>query len=157
MAGECRLASAMRTVLLLAVLTLAVPARAQVALDTLTPRRMLLGGSEGQNPVRDIKTSMFLVGLGLTGAGLVLGGAGFAILYVCREGQACYGDQTLRTAGWVLAAPGIIPLAVGLFLIYISVGSKGGGGAKVHSAAPVTLGFVPLPGGGGLATGAFNF
>jgi len=149
----------MRTVLLLAALTLAIPARAQYAsLDTLTPRRMLLGGAEGQNPVRDFKTSLFLVGLGLTGAGLVLGGAGFAILYLCREGTSCYGDQGLRTAGWVLAAPGIIPLAVGLVLIYITVGGRsGGGGAKIHGAAPVSLGFVPLPGGGGFATGAFRF
>lgn len=147
----------MRTVLLLTALTLAMPARAQVSLDTLTPRRMLLGGALGHDPVSDAKGGMFLVGLGLVGAGLVLGGAGFAVLYVCREGQSCYGDQTLRTAGWILAAPGIIPLAVGLFLLYLSVGGKGGGGGRVHSSAPVSLGFVPLPGGGGLATGAFRF
>ncbi|MBL8953368.1 MAG: hypothetical protein JNK82_21520 [Myxococcaceae bacterium] len=149
----------MRLVLLVAALTLAVPARAQVAMGTLTPRRLLLGGSEGQNPVSDTRASLFLIGLGLVGAGLVLGGAGFAILYVCREGEQCYGDQTLRTAGWVLAAPGIIPLVVGVIMLYAGVGgsSSGGGGSKVRRALPVTLGFAPLPGGGGFATGTFNF
>src|SRR5262245_17201166 len=114
----------MRTVLLLAALTLAIPARAQATLGTLKPRQGLLSGAEGQNPVSDTKASLFLVGLGLVGAGLVLGGAGFAILYVCREGQACHADKGLTTAGWVLAAPGLIPLAVGVVLIYISSGGK---------------------------------
>src|SRR4051812_2353476 len=114
----------MRTALLVVTLTLAVPAAAQVHLDA--PRRALLGGSEGQNPVADTKGGMFLVGLGLTAAGLVLGGAGFGILYACREGEQCHDDKTLNIVGWALAAPGVVPLAIGLFLLYAAVGGKGG-------------------------------
>ena len=158
----------MRTALLLAALVAAVPARAQVRLldapglgpsaGLLPTGRGLLSAAEGQNPVRDTKASLFLVGLGLVGAGLVLGGAGFAILYVCREGQQCHSDRTLQTAGWVLAAPGVIPLAVGLLLVYISSGGRGRGAAPaMHRATPLSWGLMPLPGAGAIATGAFRF
>jgi hypothetical protein len=75
-------------------------------------------------PVPSVRDNTFLIGLGLTGAGLVLGGAGIAVLYVCREGTDCHQDKGLQAAGWVLAAPGLIPLVVGLVLIYISTGGR---------------------------------
>jgi hypothetical protein len=113
-------------------------------------------GSMGQvpvDPVRDTRATTFLVGLGLVGAGLVLGGAGFAILYVCREGQECHADQTLRTVGWVLAAPGIIPLGVGLLLLYVSSGGRGG----THAASALSsLTVSPLP-GGAFVSGGLRF
>ena len=36
------------------------------------------------NPVNHVRGSVTLIGLSLVGAGLVLGGAGFAVLYLCR-------------------------------------------------------------------------
>ena len=138
----------MRTALLLAALIFAVPAYAQASLGS-APRRALLSDSEGHASVAsDAKGSMFLIGLGLTGAGLLLGGAGFAVLYACREGTECHSDKTLQTAGWVLAAPGVIPLAIGLFMLYAAVGGKSSG---------VALGVMPLPDGGLVASGAFRF
>jgi hypothetical protein len=134
----------MKTALAL-TLILALPAYAQVSLDA--PRRALLSGSEGQNVVRDTKGGLFLAGLGLTAAGLLLGGAGFAVLYVCREGQSCHDDKTLQTLGWALAAPGVLPLAVGLLLLYITVGRQ----------SRVAMGVMPTPDGGLVASGAFRF
>ena len=59
-------------------------------------------------PVRAATQGSFLLlGLGLTLGGLVLGGAGFAVLYLCREGTGCY-NNTTTIVGWVLAAPGIV-------------------------------------------------
>lgn len=100
--------------------------------------------------------SLFLLGLGLTAGGLVLGGAGFAVLYVCRSGTACYSDTT-TVIGWVLAAPGIIPLTVGLIMIYLSTGSSH---RVLAPTKPATrqwaFGFAPLA-GGGLVSAATQF
>jgi len=74
-------------------------------------------------PSSSASDTFFLTGLGLTAAGLVLGGAGFAILYACPEGSSCW-SPGLETAGWVLAAPGVLPLATGLVMLYISVGGS---------------------------------
>lgn len=68
--------------------------------------------------------STVLLGLALMGAGLVAGGAGFAVLYVCQTGTACYGDST-QVLGWVLAAPGIVPFVVGAVLVYAATQSNG--------------------------------
>ena len=62
-------------------------------------------------------------------------------------------DTAEARAGWVLAAPGVIPLAVGLLLIYLSTGGKGAS----HVANAVSLGVMPLPDGGAIASGAFRF
>jgi hypothetical protein len=75
-------------------------------------------------PLRHARADFFLLGLGLVAGGLVLGGAGFAVLYACREGTACYSDTT-TVIGWVLAAPGIIPLTVGLIMMWAASGSSG--------------------------------
>ncbi|MFO0598895.1 MAG: hypothetical protein U0228_26545 [Myxococcaceae bacterium] len=101
--------------------------------------------------------SLLLLGLGLTAGGLVLGGAGFAVLYVCRAGTACHNDTT-TVIGWVLAAPGIIPLTVGLIMIWLSTGSS----ARVMAPARTpsrqwAFGFAPLAGGGGLVSAATQF
>lgn len=101
------------------------------------------------NPVEDVRVNTFLIGMGLAGAGLVLGGAGFAILEACGEGSSCH-NNTTTTIGWVLAAPGLIPLAVGLGMMYFTYGNTGGRrGRGSHSATPHTwvLTAGPLPGG----------
>lgn len=150
------------------VIGLALPARAQSSLGTLTPRRGLLSQSQGHNgPVAHAKADFFLIGLGLTAAGLVLGGAGFAVLYLCRDTSAqgttnsCH-NQTTTTVGWVLAAPGLVPLVVGLFMLYAGTGSsRSSGGSSFHGAAPLKgllgIGLAPLPGGGAMASGTFRF
>src|SRR4051812_19615597 len=77
----------------------------------------LLDASEGSlDPVDHAKTDLFLLGLGLTAGGLALGGVGFAVLYVCREGETCH-NQTMTYVGWGLAAPGVLPLAAGLIIL----------------------------------------
>ncbi len=140
----------MRPFVVAAVLAVAVPSFADV---TSMPRRALLPDAQGATPGSSLRGNMFLWGLGLVGAGLALGGAGFAILYVCREGQQCHQDKGLTTTGWVLAAPGIVPLAVGLFLMYLSSGSS----KSVHAATPVaSFDVAPLP-GGAFASGTFRF
>jgi hypothetical protein len=146
----------------LAVVALAVPASAERAhlLDASTKLSLLpdavRAASLAQGPVPDARTNLFLLGLGLTVGGLVLGAAGFAVLYFCREGTDCY-SQTTQIVGWVLAVPGLIPLAVGLFMLYAA--SDGGRGVpgNVHGAHPVTsrasspgrwvLTGGPIPGG----------
>jgi hypothetical protein len=142
----------MRTALVVVALMAAAPAFAEGLASV--PRRALLMDSEGQKAVSDTKASFFLIGLGLTGAGLLLGGAGFGVLYACREGQQCHDDKTLQTVGWVLAAPGVVPLAIGLIMLYISVGGKSGGGS--HAASSVALGLQPVP-GGAVASAAFRW
>ncbi len=90
-----------------------------------------------------------LLGLALMGAGLVLGGAGFAVLYACRSGTACYGDTT-QIVGWALAAPGVVPLVVGGVIVY-GVTQSNGRRASGPRGRPrlaewgVTAG--PIPGG----------
>jgi hypothetical protein len=108
-------------------------------------------------PVRAATSgSLLLLGLGLTGAGLVLGGAGFAVLYACREGTSCY-NSTTRTVGWVLAAPGIIPLVVGVAILYFGTG--GGRRADLtptEKAGQWALSAMPLS-GGGIVSGSVRF
>jgi hypothetical protein len=95
----------------------------------------------------DTGVNFFLLGLGLMAGGLVLGGAGFAVLYYCQQGTGCYNDTT-QTVGWILAAPGIIPFVVGAVMVRISLSGR-------VAAAPARrpsrgFAFVPavIPGGG---------
>jgi hypothetical protein len=90
-------------------------------------------------------------GIGLTALGAVLvagglvgGAVGFGILYGCREGESCHGDAT-TALGWVLAAPGIPPLTVGIVLIAMGLHSD-----NVARAAPVHVVAESVPGGGTL-------
>jgi len=91
--------------------------------------------------------NLLIAGLGLMAGGIVAGAAGFTLLYLCDPVGTigCY-DQALNVVGWVLAAPGIIPLAVGSILVYISLNSS-----TRYSAAPpraLTAMYVtPVPGG----------
>lgn len=94
-------------------------------------------------PVVHARADFFLLGLGLAAGGLVLGGAGFAVLYGCREGTACFGDVT-TAIGWILAAPGIIPLTVGLIMMYASSGGSGRVMAPSSSSQRWALGVAPL-------------
>lgn len=100
--------------------------------------------------------SSFVLGLGLTVGGLVLSGGGFAVLYGCRNGTECHGDGT-TALGWALAAPGIIPLVVGLIVMYASIGDR----ERVEvtpssSAGQWALGVSVLP-GGALAVAGWSF
>ncbi len=124
---------------------------------------LLPHAAEGQvpvpmpDPVRDTRDSLFLLGLGLTAGGLLLGGAGFLVLYLCQEGSSCYGKDT-TIAGWALAAPGVLPLAAGLILLYITVGGRGGRLASLLPAGENwAVAFAPVPGGGAAASGVFRF
>jgi hypothetical protein len=93
--------------------------------------------------VRHVQTDFFLLGLGLAAGGLVLGGAGFAVLYACREGTGCYGDVT-QVIGWILAAPGLIPLGVGLIMMYASSARSVRVSAPTNTAGRWALGVAPL-------------
>ena len=108
-------------------------------------------------PVRETATgSLLLLGLGLTGAGLVLGGAGFALLYLCRDGTDCH-NNTTTTVGWVLAAPGILPLIVGVAILYFGTG--GGRRADLtptEKAGQWAFSASPLS-GGGMLSGSVRF
>lgn len=97
-------------------------------------------------PVAHARADFFLLGLGLAAGGLVLGGAGFAVLYGCREGTPCYGDVT-TVIGWILAAPGIIPFTVGLIMMYASSGSRARMAAPSSSAGRWAFGLAPLKDG----------
>ncbi len=126
---------------------------------------LLPGAAEGQvpvpsgDPVRDTRGGLFLLGLGLTAAGLVLGGAGFAVLWFCGEGSSCHSNST-TVIGWALAAPGILPLAAGIILLYITV-DGGRRGGRISQLLPggddwaITL--APTPGGGAAAVGLWRF
>lgn len=97
--------------------------------------------------VRHAAFDTFFLGLGLAAGGLVLGGAGFAVLYGCREGTGCYGDVT-TVIGWVLAAPGIIPLTVGLIMMYAaSGGSRGRVAVPASASQRWAVGLSPLKDG----------
>lgn len=104
-------------------------------------------------PVVRTQVDFFLLGLALVGAGLVLGGAGFGVLYGCRAGTQCYGETT-TVLGWVLAAPGVIPLAVGLIMIWLSSGSRGRVEAPTSSSTQWAFSLAPLPGGAMVGAGA---
>lgn len=99
--------------------------------------------------------SLVLVGLGLTGAGLVLGGAGFAVLYLCREGTTCH-NNTTTIVGWVLAAPGIIPLVVGVAILYFGTGSRRASLTPSPKAGQWAFSASPLA-GGGIISGSVRF
>lgn len=143
--------------LVLLLLALATPALA--APHLLEPGDVQLADYHGATPlspgyvpvapvVRHAAFDTFLLGLGLAAGGLVLGAGGFTVLYVCREGTACYGDVT-TVIGWALAAPGIIPLGVGLIMMYAASGGRGGGrvAAPVGSTQRWAVGLSPLSGG----------
>lgn len=106
------------------------------------------------NPLNPVRGSAVLLGLSLVGAGLVLGGGGFAVLYLCREGTGCH-NETTTTVGWVLAAPGIIPLAIGLIMLYATSG-RHASLLPTEKAGQWAFGFSPL-GGGGLLSGSVRF
>ena len=112
-------------------------------------------GNVGARVERDTRSSLFLLGLGLVGVGLVSGGAGLAILYYCPTGSTCYSDALYYT-GWALAAPGLIPLAIGALLVYIT--TDGGRGRR--AAAPTHrnianwgVSATPTPGGAFVSAG----
>jgi hypothetical protein len=98
---------------------------------------------------------LFLLGLGLAAGGLLLGAGGFAVLYGCREGTGCYGDVT-TVIGWVLAAPGVIPLTVGLIMMYGASGSNGRVAAPGTSTQGWAFGLSPLR-DGALVSAAAHF
>jgi hypothetical protein len=147
-------------------LLVAAPVRTAVAATPLLlhPPALLgataspaLAGPEGAGllPARGLdhmQPDMLILGLGLMAGGIVAGAAGFTLLYLCDPvGQiGCY-DQALNVTGWVLAAPGILPLAIGGILVYIAVNSP-----RRYSAAPpraLTAMYVsPVPGGAMVGT-----
>ena len=97
------------------------------------------------------KTDLFLLGLGLTLGGLVLGAGGFAFLYACREGTSCH-SETNTYIGYGLAAPGLLPLAAGLIILYLFTGGRHGStdaSDVLNGGKPAwALALVPLSGGG---------
>ncbi|MFT3841631.1 MAG: hypothetical protein QM723_31875 [Myxococcaceae bacterium] len=126
---------------------------------------LLPGAAEGEvpvptgDPVRDSKGALFLAGLGLTAAGLILGGAGFAVLWFCGEGSSCHSENT-TIIGWALAAPGILPLVAGIIILYITLdgGRRGGRLAELLPGGDdwaITM--APMPGGGAAAMGLWRF
>ncbi len=112
----------------------------------------LLDSSEGQvDPIQHGKADLFLLGLGLTAGGLVLGGAGFAVLYACSEPQATCAQPTMTYVGWALAAPGVLPLAAGLIILYLFTGGRRGvaDATDAFDLKPKwALAIVPVSGGG---------
>ena len=115
----------------------------------------LLDSTEGQlDPVRHAKTDLFLLGLGLTIGGLILGGAGFAELYLCQEGSSCYNPPTSNYIGYALAAPGILPLAAGLIILYLFTGGRRGFAEAEEASPRWLLTVAPVGGGGGGVVGA---
>jgi hypothetical protein len=145
--------------LALLIVALALPAHAQSLLAPDVPQKQLMRMSTGQGPISDLRGGMLLAGLGLVGAGLILGGAGFALLYTCNEGADCDTQGHTRTVGWILAAPGLIPLAVGAVLIYISTGGRAS--VRVDSSSQQTLpwasfGIAPVR-GGAVSSATFAF
>jgi hypothetical protein len=111
-------------------------------------------------PVSPVATHVgpdfFLVGLGLAAGGLVLGGGGFALLYACREGTSCY-SEPITVVGWIIAAPGLIPLTIGLIMMYASSGRSGRVEAPTSAVTRWAFGLSPLPGGGGVVSAAARF
>src|SRR4051812_35687832 len=109
--------------LALLIVMLAVPAAAQSTWTPDVPRQQFMRSTTGFF-FSDSRAGLFFAGLGLVAAGLVLGGAGFALLYTCESGAECDTVGHTRTIGWILAAPGLIPLAVGAILVYVSTGGR---------------------------------
>ena len=99
-------------------------------------------------------SSLFLLGLSLVGAGLVLGAGGFAILLAChpatdtQPAAGCY-SPTMTIVGWALAAPGILPLLTGAFILYFMSGGKSRAQLDpAPSAVRWVFSAMPLNGGG---------
>ena len=98
----------------------------------------------GVSPVvRHAAFDVFFLGLGLAAGGLVLGAGGFTVLYLCRTGTECNGDVS-TAIGWILAAPGIIPLTVGLIMMYAASGNRGRVAAPSSSTQRWAFGVAPL-------------
>lgn len=110
---------------------------------------VVVGPSPGAPVARAAQGGALLLGLGLIGAGLVAGGAGFAVLYACQQGTSCYSDTT-QVVGWTLAAPGIVPLAIGSIIVY-GVAQGNGRRASAPRVGPIMARWAftagPLPGG----------
>lgn len=105
------------------------------------------------NPVvRHGKADIFLLGLGLAAGGLVLGGGGFALLYGCRDGTGCHGDVT-TVLGWALAAPGLVPLAVGLIMMFAGSNSSRAMAPSAVNSTAWAVGVAPLREGLLISTG----
>jgi len=104
----------MKTSLLVVTVLMAVPASAErlhlldASASSLFPEAVRSASLQGL--AHDTGTNLFMIGLGLAAGGLVVGGAGFAVLYACREGTTCHNRDT-TVLGWVLAAPGVILVA----------------------------------------------
>ena len=145
----------MRLVLL--VVLVASAAHAQTTWTPDVPRQQFIRSTTADF-FSDTRAGMFFAGLGLMAAGLVLGGAGFALLYTCQEGADCDVQGHTRTVGWILAAPGLIPLGVGALLVYISSGGRAS--VRVDNAPPATLpfafGLAPIR-GGAVSSATFAF
>jgi hypothetical protein len=148
---------------LVAVLTVASAASAfePVALDAPTVPRSasLLDAHDRSHRSPSFSSSgssdLLLNGLLLVGVGLVAGAGGFGIMAACPQGSACY-SETLNTVAWVLAAPGIIPLVVGLFFIYLGSPNQHGNLLSPDPKRRWAFTFGVAPGGGSLgAVGRF--
>jgi len=99
-------------------------------------------------PAIEDRVSPLLIGFALVGAGLVAGGAGFTVLYVCRQGEDCHSDAT-TAVGWALAAPGVPPVVIGAVFIGIGLSDDD----KKASTSRIKVAAGMLPGG---ATGGFS-
>lgn len=101
--------------------------------------------------------SLAAVGLGLLGGGVLTSAPGFAVLAACKEGKPCHNDAT-TAIGWLLAAPGIPPIVIGLFFIWLD---KPHGRGGVYNApprpSPLQIGMAPLPGSGGMVSVGYSF
>jgi hypothetical protein len=139
------------------ILLLALPAYAQSTWTPDVPRQQFAKTATGF--FAETRAGLFFAGLGLVGAGLILGGAGFALLYTCNEGADCDTQGHTRTVGWILAAPGLIPLAVGAILVWVSTGGRTGMRVDNEAPAPTlpfALGLAPVR-GGAVSSATFAF
>lgn len=155
----------MRSTLVVLLVVVALPAAAKPHL--LEPGTVQFADYHGAAPInpvaplapvaRHAETDFFLLGLGLAAGGLVLGGAGFAVLYACREGTTCY-SEPITVLGWVLAAPGLIPLTIGIIMMWaVSGNSSNRVAVPTSTTARWAFGLSPLPGGGGFFSAGTRF
>lgn len=102
--------------------------------------------------------SLSAVGLGLLGGGVLTSAPGFAVLAACKEGKPCHSDAT-EAIGWLLAAPGIPPILVGLFFVWLDKPHSRGGmyNAAPPPPSPIRIGMAPLPGSGGMVSVGYSF
>ena len=93
--------------------------------------------------------TILLIGLSLIGTGLIAGGAGFAVLLVCfPDGELYCEDDTTRVVGWVLAAPGVLPLIAGGILVYVALEAGSSRYGKRSRPGKLAFSASPVPGGG---------